>query len=359
MMKFYDIDLPDDEAGGGGGSNAPAAKPTTGPGPLVGNVAAKLATPPAKTIPATVGTTPPVSAINAPDPTGVNPLPITAPKIAPAGPNIIPLPNYKDPQSRANYLQNWQKQYGALEGRGDHVLRMNEVPAHATHTAKDMAVSAAKPLGMDPALFYASAMEEGLSGLYKNSKGELNTGFQSRPEGYTVDGNFNFGLDNFADFAGTLKKKGYLPSNFQYAKQETLNEKHQPVNSAFFKNTEDAMTAKAAMLKNTYDDMDSYAKQRGIALSPKARDFFSLAEFNGGNGHQMLNDYYNAGQLEGDKFLNGRPTSGGSLKASSYGPLRDAKGNITDEGEYAHIARRMKMRDNLVEQTIFDKFKGN
>jgi hypothetical protein len=291
--------------------------------------------------------------ITAPAPTTAPALPLPTSGAPPVSANIIPRPNYADPKSRSNYLANWQKQYGPLEGRGDHVLRVNEVPAHATHTAKDMATSAAKPLGLDPSLFYASAMEEGLSGLYKNSKGELNTGYQSRPEGYTIDGNFNFGLDTFSDFADALKKKGYLPKNFQYAKQETLNEKHEPVNSAFFKNTEDAMTAKAAMLKYTYDKIDSYAKQQGIPLSPKARDFFSLAEFNGGNGRQMLNDYHKAGYLEGDKFLNDRPTSGGSLKATSYGPKKDEKGNVTDEGEYAHIIRRIKMAERLKEQQLF------
>src|SRR5580693_9794759 len=99
MIVFYDMDLPDDEGGGGGGSKAPAATVTV-----------------------------PAASISAPAPTKVNPLPITAPKAPVRNPNLIPLPDYSDPKSRINFLQNWQKQYGPLEGRGDTLLKLNEVP---------------------------------------------------------------------------------------------------------------------------------------------------------------------------------------------------------------------------------------
>lgn len=328
MIVFYDMDLPDDEGGGGGGSKVPAAKPTGGAGPLV-----------------TTKSTP--TAPNNPN--------------APVIPNRIPLPDYNNPKSRITYAQNITKQYGPLmQNRGDTFLHVNETPdvGPDTATAKEMSVDAAKKLGLDPALLYSSAMEEGMSGLWKGKGGLVKVG-ENTTDDFPVSGYGNFGLDTFSDKFHDLVKKGYLTPDFaqNFKKQVAYNEKSEPVNSANFKDVGSALQAKAAYMKDNYDDIDSYAKQRGITLSPKARDFFALANYNGGGiGHQMLNDYYNAGQLEGDKFLKGRPTSGGSLKATSYGPLYDKKtGQQTDEGMYDHLVRRLKMRDALYEQSLFDK----
>lgn len=319
------MDLPDDEGGGGGGSNAPAAKATGGAGPLV-------ATKPGPTAP----NNPPV----------------------PVGPTKIPLPDYNDPKSRLQYAQNWTKQYGPLmQGRGDTPLRVNEVPdSDDALTAKQLSINASKKLGLDPALLYSSAMEEGMSGLYKDKKGLIDV---SNDEKYPVSGFHSFGLDTFGDKFNDMVKKGYLQPEFaqNFKKSTEVNEKGETVNSANFKDAGSALQAKAALLKSTYDDIDSYSKQRKITLSPKARDFFALADYNGGEGlgHQMLNDYYNAGQLEGDKFLQGRPTSGGALKTTSYGPIYDKKtGKQTDEGMYDHIMRRVKMAQALKEQQLFD-----
>lgn len=313
MTIFYDIDLPDDEGGGGGGSNVPAAKPATGGGPLV-------------------TTKPSPGAPNNPN--------------APVVPARIPLPNYSDTKSRGTYAENFYKQYpGVGHGRGDTPLRVNEIPGTAsdTLTAKQMSINAAKKLGIDPALLYASAMEEGMSGLFPDKNNQVDAAEDPK---FPVDGYASFGLDTFADKFQGLVKKGYLPAEFanNFKKNVRTNELKQTVNSADFKDVASALQAKAAIMKGTYDDIDGYAKQRGITLSPKARDFFSLADYNGGEGvgHQMLNDYYNNGHLEGDKFLQGRPTTGKGLKDSSY------------KGVYDNVMRRMVMRDALKEQTLFD-----
>jgi hypothetical protein len=208
-----------------------------------------------------------------------------------------------------------------------------------------MATDAASKLGIDPALLYTSAMNEGMSGLWGDKDGNIVT---SGNDKFPVSGYNSFGLDNFSDAYPALVKKGYLPADFQnnFSKrvippQEGDNKT--AVNSADFKDTKSALMAKAAMMKMEYDDIDSYAKQRKITLSPKARDFFALVDYNGGEGtgHSMLNDYYNNGYLEGDKFLQNRPTTGKGLKADSYKTV------------YNNILQRISMRDALKEQQLF------
>ena len=262
----------------------------------------------------------------------------------PTPPDKIPLPNYADPTSRLNYAQQWTKKYGPLmQGRGDTPLRINETPDTGSDTSKNLSTKAAKSLGLDPALLYSSAMEEGMSGLYPGKKGDVD---YSGDEKFPVSGYVSFGLDTFADKFPDLVKKGYLTQDFakNFNKSVETNEQKTRVNSANFKDADSALQAKAALMKMTYDDIDSYSKKRGIPLSPKARDFFALADYNGGEGtgHQMLNDYYNNGQLEGDKFLQARPTSGKGLKADSY------------KGIYENVNRRLLMRDALKKEGLFE-----
>lgn len=286
----------------------------------------------------------------------VAPVPAAAPslpiKAASIPPDRIPLPNFNDAASRGNYLKQWQGKYGSLEGRGDTVLKVNETPRTGSATAKEISAKAAGKYGLDPALLYSSAMEEGMSGLFKDKSGidtkhrkPSDFGYQDYygDKEYPIEGKENFGLNTFADRFPDLVKKGYLSAdfakNFRGAKNETGGFLRND-----FKSVDAAMQAKAAIMKYHYDDIDSYAAHRGIKLSPKARDFFALAEYNGGEGtgHQMLNDYYNNGHLEGDKFLQGRPTTGKGLKADSY------------KAVYDNVARRLRMQEGLKKEGLFD-----
>lgn len=304
---------------------------------------------PSKPISATLNVVGERPSVIVPNPTAARPLTIN--KSVLPNPNLIPKPNYNDPASRLNYLNQWEKKYGNLEGRGDTILKLNEVPRGAKDTGKNISIRAASKYGLDPALLHASAMEEGASGLYKDLSGKDTKGRKPTDFGYQdffgdkdfpINGDNSFGLNTFSERFPDLVRKGYLTKDFASKFRGVQNEGQWNKND--FKTPEDAYQAKAAILKYHYDDVDSYSRARGIKLSPKARDFFALAEYNGGEGtgHQMLNDYYNNGHLEGDKFLQKRPTSGKGLKETSYKDV------------YDHVARRLKMRDNLREQTLFD-----
>jgi hypothetical protein len=283
----------------------------------------------------------------------INIAPVAAPNppTATRDKSLIPLPDYSDQSSRNKFLQNWQKEYGSLEGRGDTVLRMNEIPKGASDTAKNITTKYANQYGIDPALLYSSAMEEGMSGRFPGKGGEVKG--DSGNKQFPISGYGAFGLDTFGDDFPELLKKGYLTKDFanNFQKAYHMNEKYQDINSANFKNVESAVQAKAALMKYRFDQIDSYASAHGIKLSPKAREFFGLASYNAGPGAgpQMLKDYNNNGLLKGDKFLEKRPTSGVGLSEKSYGPTG------TNEGLYKNVARRLKMRDALKEQTLFDK----
>jgi len=333
MKLFYDIDLPD--LGGGATASPSGITPLTSE----------------------------VTPITAPAPTTARPLPIASHLLEkpPINPNLIPRPNWNDPASRSKFLTNIAGKYGNLEGRGDTIMKLNEVPRGGSDTMKNIAIKAASKYGIDPALLHASAMEEGASGLFKDLSGKDTKGRKPGEFGYQddfgdkeypINGSNSFGLNTFSERFPDLVKKGYLTKDFEKTFRGNANEGH--FNRDDFKTPEAAMQAKAAMMKYHYDDTDSYAKARGIKLSPKARDFFAMAEYNGGEGlgHSMMNDYHNNGYLENDKFLEKRPTTGRGLKGTSYGPVM-IDGKEVNEGAYAHVARRIKMQNILKEQEFF------
>jgi hypothetical protein len=258
----------------------------------------------------------------------------------------IPPPT-DDPNSRLAYAKAFTAKYGPLmSGRGDTPLRINEIPEGGSDTSKNISTAIGKKLGIDPALLYSSAMEEGMSGMFPDKNGMVDAGDDKK---YPVQGSASFGLDTFVSRFPGLVKKGYLPADFDFKKYVPapgeVGSKGKPAttDSALYKTPEDALTAKAAVMKSEYDDIDQYAKQKGIALSPRARDFFALMNYNAGegNGHKMLDDYNNAGALKNDAFLDKRPITGPGLKASSW------------QEPYTNVIRRIKMADALKSEGLF------
>lgn len=277
-------------------------------------------------------------------------LKITDGVVEPVPKGKIPLPDYKDAASRLRYAQAFRNKYGPyMQGRGDTPLRINEVPftAHDRLPIKQSASNAAKRLGLDPALFYSSAMEEGMSGMFKKGY-EGETFFNSSSyDDYPVSGFAGIGLDTFGGRFPELVKKGYLPADFQKKFKMALNtnEKGEAVQSGDFRSVEDALMAKAAMTRLSRDEVDNYAKSHNIQLSPKARDFFTYINYNAGagNAQKMLMDYYNAGALKDDAFLKERPTKGGHLKTTSW------------KQPYDNVIRRVKMAQALMDEGYYDE----
>jgi hypothetical protein len=145
-------------------------------------------------------------------------------------------------------------------------------------------------------------------------------------------------LDNFADKFPELVKKGYLPKEFadNFKKSPEQNEKQQKVNSANFKTTDAALEAKAAMVKDAQDYTETYAKQNGIQLSDKAKQFFTLVNYNAGEGNmqKMIKEYSRSGYLKDDKFLDKRPSDSWKVP-------------------YENVLRRLKMADALKQEGLF------
>lgn len=233
----------------------------------------------------------------------------------PAAPAPTPTPPPSEPvlsQPIANQKQRnlLYKKYGkGSEDIVDMPEYANFKPQDASDTLKNVTTKAATKIGIKPSLLFSSAMVEGMKGLSADDKGEDDW---SGDEKYPVSGFVNFGLDNFSDKYKELVQKGYLSKDFaqNFTKSVQQNEKKQPVNSANFKTVDAALEAKAAMIKDLQDQTDAYAKQNGIKLSDKGRDFFTLIGYNGGDGtmKQMMASYNKGGFLKDDKYIENRPT---------------------------------------------------
>ena len=258
------------------------------------------------------------------------------------GPNttITPRPDFNDPKARLNYLKTIAAQPGNnfVHGRGDYILNVNKVPQYGTETFHDSAAKAAAKVGLDPALLYSSAQEEGASGLVPDEKGEIATA-DEQDKDYPVSGFANYGLDNFHGNFKEMVKRGYLPANFDYKPEKNTNELGQKVMSGIFRNTEDAMMAKAAYVRLEQDNLDDWTKKNGISnLSPTARQFFTLIAFNGGPGtaHKLINYYKSKGLLDGDKFLQSPPDK-----------------SVDPGGAFGHVLPRLQMANLLRKEKYF------
>jgi len=158
--------------------------------------------------------------------------------------------------------------------------------------------SASQKIGVSPNLLMSSAWIEGLNKAVADpdTVSEAYTMSEKNLEGYPVDGFWNYGLDTFGNNYDKLKQ--YLPKGFEerFKVFPAVNEKGEKVKTAAFRTNEDALMAKAAMIKAEQKGVDDYAAKNGITLDDDAKDYFAMAAYNGGfgNAKKMLNEYAKA-----------------------------------------------------------------
>lgn len=224
----------------------------------------------------------------------------------------LPRPAPDNEKSVQNYRNQLHKKYGgALEGREDIPEYLSETYENEKTPVKDIITQSASKSGLRPALFYASSMEEGMRGLFPTAKNKGQIDYSGNDQ-FPISGYVNFGLDRFSEAYPELEKKGYLPAGFDknFQKSQEVNEKKEKVNSANFKDLPSAVQAKAAMVKLSQDDITQFAEKNKIPLSEKAKEFFTLINYNagGGNARKMLEEYNKSGYLKDDKFLDKQPS---------------------------------------------------
>ena len=258
----------------------------------------------------------------------------------------------KDPGTRLSAKQIKQKYKGnpyVVNGRETWGESLDKtLPLSPGTTVRTAITNASKVAGVDPSLLYSSAMEEGLGyalsqpGYASEAYVNWETKNKDLASKYKVDGFYNYGLDRFGEkgVVENLQKKGYLPKDFnnKYTVYDAINEKKERIKTAAFLSDQDALTAKAAMLRDTQDQLNSYTTKKGYKLTPEQMDFFALAGYNGGVGNmqKMIESYNQKGYLKDNKFLEA------TFTPASY---RDI---------YTNVQRRVQNRNILKTEGYFE-----
>ena len=258
----------------------------------------------------------------------------------------------KDPGTRLSAKQIKQKYKGnpyVVNGRETWGESLDKtLPLSPGTTVRTAITNASKVAGVDPSLLYSSAMEEGLGyalsqpGYASEAYVNWETKNKDLASKYKVDGFYNYGLDRFGEkgVVENLQKKGYLPKDFndKYTVYDAFNEKKERIKTAAFLSDQDALTAKAAMLRDTQDQLNSYTTKKGYKLTPEQMDFFALAGYNGGVGNmqKMIDSYNQKGYLKDNKFLEA------TFTPASY---RDI---------YTNVQRRVQNRNILKTEGYFE-----
>jgi hypothetical protein len=181
----------------------------------------------------------------------------------------------------------------------------DELPIDNANVA-ELINTVATTTGINPSFLAANMFQEGLTDMIMwnrdKKKAMLNPSSFSADdvnelgeyEDYPIEGYRYYGLDTFGSKYGDLVKKGLLNKDFseKFTTKTVGNEKREEVTTADFKTNKDAMTAKAAMIKDLVGEVDAYASKKGIKLDQRAKDYFVMSAYNGGlgNARKMMNE---------------------------------------------------------------------
>jgi hypothetical protein len=156
--------------------------------------------------------------------------------------------------------------------------------------AIEVARSAALKTGVNPALLFSSAYQEGMNKAIADPD-EVSVAYTNAEKAgldtktYPVDGFYSYGLDTFGGRYEQLKK--YLPEGFdkRFKTYDAKNEKNESIKTAAFITNEDALIAKGAMLRSVADRVSQEAKKKGLMLDQDQIDYFTLVGYNSGEGN--------------------------------------------------------------------------
>lgn len=176
-------------------------------------------------------------------------------------------------------------------------------------TPVNMARVVGQRLGVKSGLLLSSAWQEGMNKAALDPE-QVSEYYNKAKIGgdFPIDGFINYGVDTIGDKWDKVKK--YLPEGFEKNMKlyDAVNEKGEKVKTAAFNYNENALMAKAAMMKYEGDNVAEYAKKKGIELDDRAKDYFMLASYNGGQGNaeKMIDEY--AAAKDKAKFIDNGET---------------------------------------------------
>ena len=216
-------------------------------------------------------------------------------------------------------------------------------------SAFELINNVASKSGITPSFLAANALQEGMNLAINDDNSEKSGAYWEQnveEDKYPVDGFLYYGLDRFGEVADKLKKKGYIPEGFDYREYGSKNEKKQNIRTAAFKNNEDALFAKAAMIRDLKDSVNDYAKSKGIKLEQKGMDYFTMSAYNGGMGNAkiMLDELKKSGVNQNEFIDKGMTSRQGVHK--NITPRMEKMGWI-DKMMYGPVAPTNKMEFSL------------
>lgn len=221
-------------------------------------------------------------------------------------------------QQGGQIQEDWKQKYSTnpyFKDREDWGDKLSNKFPNGTKSVKDVINTAAKQMGVDPGLLYTSSMEEGMKlALQGEDTGERRAGFKEfrsknpkAAQQYPIDGGYFYGLNTFGDKYGKIIKPSSFPAGYKFQPYPQTDPKTGEVfyNSAAFKSHDDAIMAKAGMMRQVEDAMNARYKKNNINLSPEAQKFFSMVGYNMGEDKtiEMIKSYEQKGYLKDDRFL--------------------------------------------------------
>lgn len=238
-------------------------------------------------------------------------------------------------------------------------------------TFQDLVKNASKQTGVDAKLLFSSSLQEGMNqaalhqGNVSDAYDKAWSKNKSLGDDFPIDGFYNYGLDRFGEMAPELVKKGYLPKDFKYSVFDAQNEKKENIKTAAFRNNQDAIVAKAAVLKNEKDKVMAYAKKKGVTLTPETENYFVLASYNGGmgNAQKMMDEYQQQGG-KGTDFITKDQTSRKGVSKNvlpRYNRMSKLKDFFEHGGEIKKLKQLTSFENPIAEGgiTIPDPTKGD